>query len=43
MKKIYRRTMQEEYRKHLEAFFPVRDEKNCERTYQILSRMSGGQ
>ena len=35
--------MQEKYRKHLEAFFPVRDEKNCERTYQILSRMSGGQ
>ena len=34
--------MQEEYRNRLEAFFPVRDENNCERTYRILSRMSGG-
>lgn len=33
--------MQEEYRERLEAFFPVRDEQNCERTYQILSRMAG--
>ena len=33
--------MEEEYRKRLGAFFPVRDEKNCERTYRILSRMSG--
>ena len=33
--------MEEEYRKRLGAFFPVRDEKNCERTYRILCRMSG--
>ena len=33
--------VQEEYRNRLEAFFPVRDENNCERTYRILSRMSG--
>ena len=35
--------MQQKYRDRLEAFFPVRDEKNCERTYQALSRLSGGQ
>ena len=35
--------MQQKYRYRLEAFFPVRDEKNCERTYQALSRLSGGQ
>ncbi len=34
--------MQEKYRNRLEAFYPVRDELNCARTYQILSRMSGG-
>ena len=34
--------MQKEYLDRLEAFYPVRDEKNCERTYQILSRMSDG-
>ena len=34
--------MQKEYRDRLEAFYPVRDEKNCERTYQILCRMDGG-
>jgi CDP-glycerol glycerophosphotransferase (TagB/SpsB family) len=34
--------MQEKYRKRLEAFYPVRDEQNCERTYQILRRMDGG-
>ena len=35
--------MQEKYRKRLEAFYPVRDEQNCERTYQILRRMDGGE
>ncbi len=34
--------MQKEYRHRLEAFYTVRDEKNCERTYQILSRMTDG-
>ena len=34
--------MQKEYRDRLEAFYPVRDERNCERTYQILCRMGGG-
>ena len=34
--------MQEKYRDRLEAFYPVRDEQNCERTYQILCRMAGG-
>ena len=33
--------VQEEYRNRQEAFFPVRVENNCERTYRILSRMSG--
>ncbi len=33
--------MQREYRDRLEAFYPVRDERNCERTYQILRRMLG--
>ena len=33
--------MQGKYRDRLEAFYPVRDEQNCERTYQILSRMDG--
>ena len=33
--------MQKEYRDRLEAFYPVRDEQNCERTYQILRRMGG--
>ena len=31
--------LQSEYRNRLEAFYPVRDEMNCERTYQILCRM----
>ena len=35
--------MQKKYRDRLEAFYPVRDGENCRRTYQILSRMSGGQ
>ena len=33
--------MSGEYKKRLEAFYPVRDEKNCERTYEILCRMNG--
>lgn len=28
--------MEEEYHDRLDAFFPIRDEKNCERTYQAL-------
>jgi len=31
--------LQSEYRNRLEVFYPVRDEMNCERTYQILCRM----
>ena len=31
--------MQKEYRERLDAFYPLRDELNCERTYQIVSRM----
>ena len=34
--------MQKEYMERLGAFYPVRDEMNCERTYQILRRMDGG-
>ena len=34
--------MQKKYLDRLEAFYPVRDEQNCERTYQILCRMDGG-
>ena len=34
--------MRKEYRDRLDAFYSVRDERNCERTYQILSRMSVG-
>ncbi len=34
--------MLKEYRERLEAFYSVRDELNCERTYQILRRMDGG-
>jgi CDP-glycerol glycerophosphotransferase (TagB/SpsB family) len=34
--------MQGKYRDRLEAFYPVRDEQNCERTYQVLSRMTVG-
>ena len=32
--------MQEEYRGRLDAFYPVRDAQNCERTYRILQRMN---
>ena len=31
--------MQDEYKDRLDAFYSVRDELNCERTYQILCRM----
>jgi len=33
--------MQEEYRGRLDAFYPVRDAQNCERTYQSLQQMAG--
>ena len=33
--------MEKKYLDRLEAFYPVRDEQNCERTYQILRRMTG--
>ena len=33
--------MQPEYQTRLDAFYSIRDEKNCERTYQVLSRMAG--
>ena len=29
--------MEQTYRDRLEAFFPLRDESNCERTYRVLS------
>ena len=35
--------MQKEYRDRLDAFYPVRDELNCERTYQVLRRMDSGE
>ena len=31
--------MEKSYQERLEAFFPVRDENNCERTYQILAKL----
>ena len=31
--------MPPEYYQRLEAFFPMRDEKNCERTFQIISKL----
>jgi CDP-glycerol glycerophosphotransferase (TagB/SpsB family) len=34
--------MQKKYKDRLEAFYPVRDERNCERTYQILCQMDEG-
>ncbi|MBQ6383379.1 MAG: CDP-glycerol glycerophosphotransferase family protein [Clostridia bacterium] len=34
--------MQKEYRDRLDAFFPVRDAQNCERTYRILRQMTAG-
>lgn len=33
--------MDRTYQDRLEAFFPLRDEKNCERTYKILSALGG--
>ena len=35
--------IQPEYRARLDAFYPTRDELNCERTYQILARMDRGE
>ena len=35
--------MKKEYRDRLDAFYPSRDERNCERTYQILRRMDSGE
>ena len=32
----------EEYAKRIERFFPMRDDKNCERTYQAILALSGG-
>ena len=34
--------MQKKYQDRLEAFYPFRDELNCERTYRILSGMGAG-
>ncbi|MBQ3371754.1 MAG: CDP-glycerol glycerophosphotransferase family protein [Oscillospiraceae bacterium] len=34
--------IQKEYRDRLDDFYSVRDELNCERTYQILCRMDSG-
>ena len=33
--------MDRTYQARLEAFFPLRDEKNCERTYEIVSALGG--
>ncbi len=33
--------MKKEYKDRLDAFYSVRDERNCERTYQVLCRMDG--
>ena len=33
--------IEQEYRSRLDAFFPVRDALNCERTYRILRQMTG--
>ena len=33
--------IRQEYRSRLDAFFPVRDALNCERTYRILRQMTG--
>ncbi|MBQ6506067.1 MAG: CDP-glycerol glycerophosphotransferase family protein [Clostridia bacterium] len=34
--------MQQKYRERLDAFYPLRDEQNCERTFQVLQRMDSG-
>ncbi len=31
--------MEKEYHDRLDAFFPIRDEQNCERTFQIVSKL----
>ena len=33
----------EKYRRRLDAFYSVRDERNCERTYKILSEMASAE
>ena len=33
---------EKEYRDRLDAFYPVRDAQNCERTYQVLRQMAVG-
>ena len=35
--------LDEKYRRRLDAFYSVRDERNCERTYKILSEMAGAE
>ena len=35
--------LQQEYRDRLDAFYTVRDELNCERTYRVLRRMDSGE
>ena len=35
--------LQKKYRDRLDAFYSVRDELNCERTYQVLRRMDRGE
>ena len=35
--------MAQKYRDRLEAYFPMRDEKNCERTFRALCRLGGSQ
>ena len=35
--------LEEKYRRRLDAFYSVRDERNCERTYKSLSEMAGGE
>ena len=35
--------LDEKYRRRLDAFYSVRDERNCERTYKILSEMASAE
>ena len=32
-------TVEEEYLARLDAFFPIRDELNCERTYEAIAAL----
>ncbi len=34
--------MKKEYKDRLDAFYSIRDEQNCERTYQVICRMDSG-